>query len=49
MRAIWAEANVRTVSLPQVGHALPIRHPDRLTRIQSSTPAATTKSLSGAK
>ena len=33
MRAVWAQVNVRTVSVPAAGHALPLRHPDRFAQI----------------
>lgn len=33
MRAVWAQVKVRTVSVPEAGHALPLRHPDRFAQI----------------
>ncbi|HUK68646.1 MAG TPA: hypothetical protein VLW50_07835, partial [Streptosporangiaceae bacterium] len=33
MRAVWAQVNVRAVCVPEAGHALPLRHPDRFARI----------------
>jgi non-heme chloroperoxidase len=33
MEEVWAQVGVRTRSVPDAGHALSIRHPDRLARI----------------